>query len=75
MPKLLKFQMPLTDLGKRVLDSLDLDNEWTRITFYGKSDKGIVLLARYSRNPTYMNPGRKIYPNGQGTIWDASLDI
>lgn len=61
----------LEDLGKRVLSSLNLDTNQTRITFYGKLEKGFVPLARYSSNPTYMTPGRKQYPDKQGTIWDA----
>ena len=61
----------LEDVGKRILTNLSVDNECSRITFYGKSDAGFVPLARYSRNPNYMHTGRKLYPDGQGAIWDA----
>lgn len=61
----------LADVGKRLLFGLNLDNEHTRVTFYGKSASGFVPLARYSPNPTFMVPGRRLYPDDQGTIWDA----
>lgn len=61
----------LEDLGRRSCEALNINNEHTRITFYGHSTKGFVPLARYSMNPSIMRIGRTLYPEEQGIIWDT----
>lgn len=61
----------LEDLGRRISVKLGINDEHSRITFYGHSPNGFVPLARYSANPDIMSIGRDLYPDGQGVIWSA----
>lgn len=58
----------LQDLGKRICHELDIDDEKTRITFYGHRPGEFVPLARYSSNPDIQQIGREFYPDDQGII-------
>ncbi|WP_437561131.1 hypothetical protein [Sorangium sp. So ce542] len=46
-------------------------SENERVSVYRKVNNTFLLLARYSRNPTYDDPGRAVYPINQGVIWAA----
>lgn len=64
----------LQGMGKRICQELGIDDEKTRITFYGHCSEGFVPLARYSFNPNIQQIGRLNYPDGEGIIWDTWTD-
>jgi hypothetical protein len=42
-----------------------------RISLYREAEGSFELVTRFSRNPSYYEPRRTVYPCEQGIIWEA----